>query len=251
MIGLRISTYQASTTMAPHWHEESTLCVVINGTYREHIRDHHDEHGQGHMLFYPAGEVHSQEFGRSGTHKMIFLPQQSSLEFLQEHGISLSDAPAIRSTALGPLGSRILAELRRPDQFAEIAVQGLLLEMIAIFARVHKLMSSKDAIAPWLREVRERLRESIACDLTNESIAADIGKHPVHLAREFRRHFGQSIGEYQRQLRLNKAEILLRTKDMSLTDVALESGFCSHSHLSRSFKRAYGITPSRFRSEQN
>jgi AraC family transcriptional regulator len=250
MVGLRISTYQPNATMAPHFHEECSFCLVINGSYREHIRDQHDVHRSGHMLFYPAGEMHSQEFGGSGSRKIIFTPQRSSLEFLEEHGVSLAHAPAIRSTALAPLGSRILAELRKPDQFAELAVQGLLLETVAVFARQHKSHFRQDAAPSWLREVRERLHKSLASDSSNESIAADIGKHPVHLAREFRRHFGQTIGEYQRQLRLNKAEKLLRTKAMSLTEVALESGFCSHSHLSRSFKSAYGITPSRFRSQQ-
>jgi AraC family transcriptional regulator len=251
MVGLRVSTYQPNATMAPHWHEDCSFCVVISGTYREHIRDQHEQHGNGHMLFYPAGEVHSQEFGVSGSRKIIFTPQPSSLEFLTEHGVALANAPAVQSSAFPTLANRILSELRKPDQFAELAVQGLLLEMIAAFAREHELRKQGDTIPGWLREVREQLRESTACDLSNESIAAQTGKHPVHLAREFRRHFGQTIGEYQRDLRLKRAEVLLRRRDISLTDVALESGFCSHSHLSRSFKNAYGITPSRFRSERS
>jgi len=250
MIGLRVSTYQPNAAMAPHWHEDSSFCVVINGSYREHIRDQHAEHAAGHMLFYPAGELHSQEFGVRGSRKIIFTPEQLSLEFLAEHGVALEAAPAIQSSALPTLTSRILAELRKPDQFAELAVQGLLLETIAVFARVHGSAQQGDTVPVWLRGVREQLRESPARDFTMESIAAETGKHPVHVAREFRRYFGQTIGDYQRQLRLKRAEVLLRRKNISLTDVALESGFCSHSHLSRSFKNAYGITPSRFRLER-
>jgi AraC family transcriptional regulator len=250
MIGLRVSSYQPNAAMAPHRHEDSSFCVVINGSYREHIRDQHAEHGIGHMLFYPAGELHSQEFGVRGSRKIIFIPEQSSLDFLAEHGVDLADAPAVQSSALPTLTSRILAELRKPDQFAELAVQGLLLEAIAVFARERGSTQRGNTVPVWLRGVREQLSESPTRDFAIASIAAETGKHPVHLAREFRRHFGQTIGEYQRQLRLKRAEILLRRKNISLTDVALDSGFCSHSHLSRSFKSAYGITPSRFRLER-
>ena len=89
MVGLRVSTYQPNATMAPHSHEDCSFCVVINGTYREHIRDQHEQHGNGHMLFYPAGEVHSQEFGVSGSRKIIFTPQRSSLAFLTGRGVAL------------------------------------------------------------------------------------------------------------------------------------------------------------------
>ncbi len=249
MVGLRVATYERNTAMAPHAHEENSFCVVISGSYREHIRDQNAEHGSGHMLFYPAGEIHSQEFGVAGSRKIIFTPQPSSLEFLSEHGIALSNAPAIHANELSPLANRVLLETGKPDQFAELAIQGLLLEMIALFARANKAKTRSDKTPSWLHEVQDLLREA-KDKLSNEAIAAQTGKHPVHVAREFRRHFGETIGEYQRGLRLKKAEALLRKKNMSLTDVALESGFCSHSHLSHSFKSAYGVTPSKFRSER-
>jgi hypothetical protein len=50
---------------------------------------------------------------------------------------------------------------------------------------------------------------------------------------------GYAFARFQ-QCKMNevvkKAEMLLRAKNVSLTDVALESGFCSHPHLSRSFQ---------------
>jgi AraC family transcriptional regulator len=250
MVGLRVSTYQANTRMAPHRHDDCSFCVVVSGSYREHIRDQNAEHGNGHMLFYPAGEVHSQEFGMTNTRKIIFTPSLSSLEFLSERRVVLTNAPAVHGSIFSALANRVLSEIRKPDQFAELVVQGLLLEMIAAFARAGDSTKLTHTVPIWLRQVRELLQESAVSDLTNETIGMQVGKHPVHVAREFRKHFGQTIGEYHRHLRLKKAEMLLRAKNLSLTDVALESGFCSHAHLSRSFKSAYGVTPSIFRSQR-
>ena len=42
--------------------------------------------------------------------------------------------------------------------------------MIAAFAREHELRKQGNTIPGWLRGVREQLRESTACDLSNESI---------------------------------------------------------------------------------
>jgi AraC family transcriptional regulator len=112
--------------------------------------------------------------------------------------------------------------------------------------------SSSAAIPAWLRRVCHLLREAQREEPHRDDRAGagiawyanQVGKHPVHLAREFRRHFGQTAGEYQRRLRLERAEQLLRNPAMPLADIALKSGFCSQSHLSRSFKSAYSMTPS-------
>jgi len=86
---------------------------------------------------------------------------------------------------------------------------------------------------------------------THETLALQIHKHPVHLAKAFRKAHGETIGECQRRLRLNKAELLLRKRNMALADIALQSGFSSQSHFSRSFKCAFGTTPSRYRAERS
>jgi AraC family transcriptional regulator len=43
---------------------------------------------------------------------------------------------------------------------------------------------------------------------------------------------------------------MLLRKNVDLTDVALACGFASHSHMCRSFKAAFGVTPSQFRAER-
>ncbi len=68
--------------------------------------------------------------------------------------------------------------------------------------------------------------------------------------KAFRKIYGETIGECQRRLRLNKAESLLRKRDISLVNVALECGFANQAHLSRSFKCAFGSTLARYRADQ-
>jgi transcriptional regulator GlxA family with amidase domain len=59
-----------------------------------------------------------------------------------------------------------------------------------------------------------------------------------------------TIGDYRRQLRLHRAEAMVLRTNIDLADIALACGFASQAHFCRSFKAAYGTTPSEFRSQR-
>jgi AraC family transcriptional regulator len=75
-----------------------------------------------------------------------------------------------------------------------------------------------------------------------------MGVHPVHLAREFRRHFRCTPGEYVRRLRVESAARALSHSDAPLAQIGLAAGFSHQAHFCRVFKRHTGMTPSEFRS---
>ena len=69
--------------------------------------------------------------------------------------------------------------------------------------------------------------------------------------RNFFRHFRNATGstprEYLRDLRMHRALDLLRRTDLSVTEVALKSGFCDGNYLCRLCRELTGMTPRRFR----
>jgi AraC family transcriptional regulator len=78
-------------------------------------------------------------------------------------------------------------------------------------------------------------------------VALDAGVHPVSLARAFRHHYGCTVGEYIRRLRIRYACDRLLGSDDSLVEIAYAAGFSHQAHLSRTFKRTLGLSPSQFR----
>lgn len=84
-------------------------------------------------------------------------------------------------------------------------------------------------------------------DLVNppalEQIAREVGCSPFYLSRTFSKEMGQTIPQYVRQLRMEKAAELLRTGDFNVTEVALEVGYNSLSHFSAAFHQTYGCCP--------
>jgi len=63
----------------------------------------------------------------------------------------------------------------------------------------------------------------------------------------FKEETGQATGQFLRELRLQRAELLLRTTFLSIKEVMLEAGLTSSSHFVQYFKRKYGVTPSGYR----
>jgi AraC family transcriptional regulator len=78
-------------------------------------------------------------------------------------------------------------------------------------------------------------------------LATTAGVHPTELACMFRAHYGESIGEYARRLRLEWAAERLAGTDIGLASLAAEAGFADQSHFTRAFRRLYGLPPGRYR----
>jgi len=100
---------------------------------------------------------------------------------------------------------------------------------------------------PWLARVKEHLDNQYCDRLFLSDLAEIAGVHPVYLARAFRSFYGRSINKYLLSLRLELARVLLGGGEMSLSDIAAETGFCDQGHFSKNFKRSYGVSPGEYR----
>jgi AraC family transcriptional regulator len=98
---------------------------------------------------------------------------------------------------------------------------------------------------PWLALVRERLHDT-GGTAPVEALAADAGVHRVHLARTFRDHVGVPVTVYARRLRLEAARRHVE-RGVPLAQAAARAGFADQSHLTRTMRSAWGVTPGELR----
>ena len=97
-----------------------------------------------------------------------------------------------------------------------------------------------------LRRVIERMR-NLDSELSLQVLAKESGYSRVHFVRMFRAATGYTPHNYVLKLRMDRVRELLASTTLSLTDIALECGFSSHSHLSRVFRKGLGASPSEYR----
>lgn len=244
---VQILHYQPHGAMAPHEHDHASLNIIVAGDFQERIGNDDRVYARGQIAFCPAGVTHSQKFGRTGARQIIFRPQDAWLAYLADCNINLADAPYTGSPAFRHLGDRLLDELARKDDFSAFVCEGILLEIIAALGR-NGATQNTPAIPPsWLRAARDFLHENVDAPFSMARVAQAAGRHEIYVAREFRRFYGTSVGSYLRGLRTDKAAQLLAATRDPITDIALDCGFASHSHLCREFKARFGVTPSRYR----
>jgi AraC-like DNA-binding protein len=104
------------------------------------------------------------------------------------------------------------------------------------------------------RRVAERIRELIQDgydrDLTADDLAAVAGCSRFAAYRAFKQAYGLAPSEYQRQLRVRAARRLL-SAGLPPSHVAAEAGFADQAHLTRWFRRYYGVTPGAYRASSS
>jgi transcriptional regulator GlxA family with amidase domain len=101
---------------------------------------------------------------------------------------------------------------------------------------------------PAILDAVEAMESNIADPLPLPQLARIAGLSPRQLNRVFRQHLGETPQARYRRVRLERARNLLRNSALSLTEVALATGFASSSHFSRAYREEFGDPPSRYRS---
>lgn len=99
---------------------------------------------------------------------------------------------------------------------------------------------------PWLQRAQEMIADLSDQDLGIADIADALGVHRVYLARQYLRHLGCTPGDDLRRRRVERATQMMMSSDQTLTDIALNCGFCDQSHLNRAFLQQWGLTPTGF-----
>lgn len=99
-------------------------------------------------------------------------------------------------------------------------------------------------MADFGRVVRERMSDS---SLSVETISSALGLSRVQMYRKVKQLTGQSPVEIIRVTRLKKAERLLKTTQMTVSEISYDVGFSSPSYFSKCFKDYFGVQPGEMR----
>ena len=98
-----------------------------------------------------------------------------------------------------------------------------------------------------INRVLSYIEENLDEDFHLDSLARRCALSKYHFHRIFRVLVGESLGKYVERRRLSRAAVELLETKRRIVDIAFDHGFGSHETFTRSFKKSFSITPSRFR----
>jgi AraC family transcriptional regulator len=239
------SQHAAGSRLPRHTHEHAYFCVNYGGTYIEHFGRRRRICRPGMLAFHPAGEAHSQEH-RDQIASLNVELGGPWLRRVADLAAPLDRPMEFHSDEIAAAGQQIVRELRRPDADSPLAIEALTWEILAASAGQRAPVDGKHR-PRWLQHAQEQLDAQLREPCSLRGLAKEAGVHPVHFAATFRRVHGCSVGEYQRRRRFQRARTQLADRELPLAQIAADAGFADQSHLTRTFKRLTGLTPSQYR----
>lgn len=238
-VTLTTSEYAAGSAVPSHAHARPYFCYVTAGDFRETGAGDSYVASRGTLVFHPATEMHSDEFGASGGRCF-------NIEI---------DAPLDAACDPGPVTGRAVRyaaelsrEMRSWDAASALVAEGL---ASALMARVafdgrRPVRGARDTRVDLSRAV-ERLRADPCNPPALAELAADAGLGALAFARAFRRRYGRGVGAFVRAERVERAKRALAESRRPVSMIAAELGFADQAHLTRVFRDATGWTPAAFR----
>ena len=119
------------------------------------------------------------------------------------------------------------------------------------------LEDTENALIPAGERDHERIQELLdfvhrnyGNKITLKDISASVHVSQTETLRCFKKYTGYSPYQYLQNYRLQAAAALLETTEDSVTEIAMKTCFPSASAFIAAFRRAYGVTPGRYRKEK-
>jgi AraC family transcriptional regulator len=237
--------HRSSRVVPEHQHEAPYFCLLVRGSYLEETAGRMFEYRPFSVGFNSPDSSHRGRIGQDGALLFSIELKSGWLDGIRSSLVSSLDlAPRLLAGDLCQLTARLYG-LHAEGALDSETVESGLWELVGCLEREQCLA---DRGTPrWFSDCIDLLHAEFAMPLSIRAVAPVLGVHPVHLSREFRRRFGQTVGEYVHKLRVRAACAALQDSDRPLADIAYATGFSDQSHFCRVFKSLLGSSPGQFR----
>ncbi|MFA5330064.1 MAG: AraC family transcriptional regulator [Prolixibacteraceae bacterium] len=115
------------------------------------------------------------------------------------------------------------------------------------YKNLNHIENSNTKIIDKLNKARSIMRDNLINDISFDDLAKELGVSYSWFRRMFRKYEGTSPAQYLIQLKIIRIKELLTTSDLSISEIAYQTGLESKSQLSTFFKKYEGKSPSEFR----
>jgi len=227
-----------------HTHESAYFGLLLAGSYSERCTNRAADYEPFTMGFHPPSLTHSDEVGMCGSRMFCVELRDSYLQRTRPYLTAPRFTPDLCASEATWLGLRLYRS------FAAGTLDALQLGELCgdMLERVSGSSTADEKSCPaWLKRAVDLLCASYRESLTLEEIALEVGVHPIHLSRVFRKRHRCTMAEFMNHLRIQFACRSLADGWTDLAFIASDAGFADQSHFGRVFKTCTGQTPGHFR----
>lgn len=250
-----------------HWHTDIEIIMALENEYTIVIDKIKYVINPGDIIMIPSGEIHELYAPPSGKRLIILVDNSilSSMNGLESISNSFYPCIVVRQAdachkQLADILKRITEEYFRRAPLCQASIYSLFLSFFVIIGR--NCLGRDRAISSIRRNKQHQyidkflnvckyINEHCTEDITVDKLAAMAGFSKYHFSRLFYEFSGVTYYEYLMKRRIMHAERLLCDPNLSIVEVAMQSGFNSLATFNRNFRAIKKCTPSAYRSMYN
>lgn len=228
----------------PHIHMDFQWYCVLDGEVEMVVEGISHRLSANMSILIPPGAVRAPRCAGHAPKYIVALFRDDRLALADCAGRVMGTPAELR-----PDLAALARDLRMPGPNCGELIGALLVRLIIGLRRASQAPyeDGLDRNTALVRRVEEVLRRNLHKKVTRQDVGAELKLSPAHLARTYRNHTGKTMGRRLRELRIQRAADLLGDPTISVTQVAIEVGFSSFSHFSKTFKQEVGRLPSEYR----
>ena len=258
-----------------HTHENLELYFLFSGD-RFYFVDQDTYHLKKQMaILVNRNQIHkTSPAGPGEAHRFLIQLDPVKLQpFFRELGFRDASAFGDRywgavsfSDSEWALADALLARIRKcfrePDALSSAEIRLSCLEIFLLFARCRTAGNRIKAggeenkaivntgMYQKVHEIALYLQNHSAEPLSLSALSGRFYLSRSYLTRIFKSVTGFTVLEYQTYIRMQKAQLLLKETDLSITEIAAETGFGNVTYFERIFRKATSVTPFRYRRDR-
>lgn len=168
------------------------------------------------------------------------------------NGLEIRNRFQIRDPQIEHIGWALQAEVEQGYPSGNLYMESMAIALAVQLLHRHSSVANVRSLpigglSPQkLRQVLSFIEDNLRQDLALQTIAEVAGLSVSHLKVLFRRSAGIPVHQYVIRRRVDRAVLLLRQGKLSISEIALETGFAHQSHLAMHMRRILGVSPSHF-----
>ena len=241
-----------------HWHTSIEIFAVMEGHLEFFMNKEEYPLKAGEQLIINSNEIHSIHAAERNKTVVLQIPlKQFENYFTAQRFIRFRSQDAEADGKLASLIKKLYKVYTARDTGYEFGTMSLFYEIMYMLVKNYRLTEAHEKEIrhsrklDTLSKITTYMREHYKEDLKLSDLAATFGYSDAYLSRMFQKYAKINYKTYLQDIRMAYAYRDLMNTDRTISQIALDNGFCSSRGFSGEFQKRYGILPSEMRKQEN
>ena len=241
-----------------HWHTSIEIFAVLTGSLDFFVNKEEYPLKAGEQIIINSNEIHSIHAPEKNQTVVLQIPlKQFENYFTAQRFIRFRGQEETTDKKLTSLIKKLYKTYVDRETGYEFKTMSIFYEIMYILIRDYRVTEAKekeirhsrrlDALSKITTYMREHYKE----DLKLSELAATFGYSDAYLSRMFQKYAKINYKTYLQDIRMAYAYRDLLNTDHTISQIALDNGFCSSRGFSGEFQKRYGVLPSEMRKQIN